>query len=383
MTVYVAGSGISALSYIISLLDKGVKISKVIIFEKRNHPGGNVWDLDGNRVYHVYGVHIFHTNSEKVLDFVKRFVDFKEFKYFAYAYGKDESVSYIPSSFYWLDKNKKEILKNISLPSENRYLPINKLDFEIYKYIRENYYEVYSRKVWGKFWDEALATNIFNRVRFWTNFNKENNYYSDRFTGIPLGGYHRMIHNMMDYIQSKTDLEIYFNTDALDFLNIIQNNTFVYTGDLDVLYERIFKERLEIPYVSIEVKKFENLQNITKNEKIKEKLLDWKASSASAFHLANNLDDFVRAVDYSKITSENIYTVDFFYQDVKNNAFKAYPVLTFNHIAEEAIKKLENLGIVMVGRLATYKYYNMDQAIASSTSKANKVNYPPRFNLFK
>jgi len=380
--LFVAGTGFSALSAVIALLDRRYEFEEVVFFEKRNHPGGNVWDFDSGKIYHRYGPHIFHTNAPGIINFVKRFAFFQSISHYAYAVSPEGDISYIPSSLFWVRLSGKT---EINLPDDimNRKLTVAQLPEDIYEIVYNKWYLPYSKKVWGKYWTDEMIKTVASRVPFYTDFHRVHCYFDDRMIALPVGGYWRMVHRMIDYIRSKVNLvRIVYGEDALNRLEDIAGHPFIYTGALDALYEKITGEKVFLPYIYLKIAAHDSIETITTNEKVLTYLKNWiNTSAAAVFHLSNEEDMFTRVVAYDRFGLDRKFTVEYPCDEPREGYFKAYPInqREFREKASAMQKELSQRGVVLLGRLATYQYYNMDQVIGQALAFVEKTSELPVF----
>ncbi|NP_835711.1 similar to UDP-galactopyranose mutase [Rhodothermus phage RM378] len=378
--LFVGGTGLAALSTVISLLDRGFRFEEITFFEKRNHPGGNVWDFDRGKKYHRYGVHIFHTNSPEVIKFVSRFSSFYSISYNAYAVTENDICSFIPSSLFWV----RLYLGEIELEEEllNRKIPVGNLPEPLKSFVYENWYAPYSKKVWGDYWDEEMVKTVASRVPFFTDWKRYHSYFDDKMVALPVDGYWKMIIRMIDYIRNYVPVvNIVYSEDALDHLNDIKNNPFIYTGDLDRLYQRVTGKEEHLPYIHLRIETREKLEGISSDPYVLRKLKEWSTLESIGFHLSSDREPFTRVIDHSRLNLDRVYTIEYPSQHPQENSFKAYPInkKTYREKAASMKNELECHGIILVGRLATYNYYNMDQVIAQGINIAKKLNELPVF----
>ncbi|KFF63527.1 UDP-galactopyranose mutase [Pectobacterium brasiliense] len=341
------------------------KNKKVLILEKRNHIGGNVYteNNDGIQV-HKYGAHIFHTNDKDIWDYVNSFVEFNRFTNCPLASydGKLFNLPFNMNTFYqlWGCKTPNEALNIIDL--QRREMEGRKpenLQEQAISLVGRDIYEIfikgYTEKQWGRKATD-LPAFIINRIPVRMTF--DNNYFSDKYQGIPIGGYTNLVEKMIDGIDVKTNCD--FLEDKEYFLSITDN--IIYTGPIDKFFNYSFGH-LEYRSLVFETKRYdvENYQgnaviNYTSAQVPYTRVIEHKHFDPinSPFTVVTH--------EYPKewcVGDEPYYPVN----DDKNMVlYKKYRELA----------KKEN-GVFFGGRLAEYKYYDMHQIIRSALNLINKL----------
>ena len=368
--VIVVGAGFAGTTIAERFANDG---KKVLIIEKRDHIGGNMYDyLDDNGIItHKYGPHLFHTNLDNVYEYLTKFGDF--FKYEHRVLGKvggklvpiPFNLTSIEESF---DKEKSKKLKDILIKEygmekkvpilelrQNKDKDIN----ELANFIYENVFLHYTMKQWGQKPDE-IDPAVSNRVPVFVSY--DDRYFQDKYQYMPVGGYTRIFEKML----ASKNIDVLLNTDCLDVLSFADGKIFfenkeflgkvIYTGALDELFKY---EYGSLPYRSLtfdfETKDMEYFQPVgTVNYPTKE-------------------DKFTRITEYKHMTMENAKTK-------KTTIMREYPcsfeldkgLTPYYPINNDSSMELYNkyLSLVgeyhnlyLLGRLAQYKYYNMDLII--------------------
>ena len=329
--ILVVGSGLSG-SVISRILADTGKYS-ITIIEKRDEIGGNVFDYTNSRGIrvHKYGPHLFHTNNKKVVDFIKKYSEWIEYKH-----------------------KVKAILKN------GRYvtLPVNKETKEIVgeNNIVETFFRPYSEKMWGiKL--EDLSPDIINRVPI---RNDDNEYYfpNDEFQLIPKYGYSHFISKLLDH----QNINVFKNT---SFERSMENKyDFVFNSmPIDEYYN--FKYG-KLDYRSI---KFHSIDfpspkllptvtvNFTNNSKFT-RMTEWK-----------NLPEHGVNDNFTTITYEEPCSFE------ENNNMRYYPVKDLkgiNKVLYQKYKSIKNPNVEFIGRLGLYSYLDMDQCINIALKVSDK-----------
>lgn len=241
----IVGAGLYGITAARSLTDLGFR---VLVVEKRDHIAGNAYteEVDGICV-HRYGAHIFHTDSERVWEFVNRFADFNGFinEPVANFHGEMYSLPFNMNTFKEMwgvtdpDEARKIINAQIKAAAENisgepadlEEQAISLVGTEIYKKLIKGYTE----KQWGKACKD-LPPSIIRRIP--VRFEYNNNYYNDRYQGIPIGGYTAMAERMLEGIDVITETD-YLDKNNRDRLSALADKV-IYTGQIDAYYDYCF-----------------------------------------------------------------------------------------------------------------------------------------------
>ena len=334
----------------------------VLVVEKRDHIGGNIYteQVEGIHV-HKYGAHIFHTNQKKVWDYICQFAEFNRFTNSPVANYKGELYS-LPFNMYtfnrmWgvvtpeeaqekIDQQRKEITGE---PKNLEEQAISLVGRDIYEKLIKGYTE----KQWGRDCRE-LPAFIIKRLPVRLTF--DNNYFNALYQGIPIGGYTKLISNLLDGI------EVQLNTDYLEQKESLQAKAkkVVYTGAIDA-YFAYQLGHLEYRSVRFEHEVLDqpNFQgnaavNYTDRETPWTRIIEHKWFEFGKDADGNDLPKTIISREYSsewKPGDEPYYPVN----DEKNGSLYA----AYKTFAEK------ETNVIFGGRLGEYKYYDMDQVIAA------------------
>jgi UDP-galactopyranose mutase len=334
----------------------------VCVIESRNHIGGNCFTSLKNGInIHEYGPHIFHTSNEYVWKWINQFVEFNNFTYRPVANYKGEIYS-LPFNMWTFNKlwgviYPHEAKKIIESQSSNIENPNNLEDQAIKLVGTDVYYKLikgYTEKQWRKSANE-LPKEIIKRLP--VRFTYDNNYFNDKYQGIPIGGYTQIFEKLLDGI------EVRLNTDF--FSSPIPNyNKLIYTGPIDRFYDYKFGH-LEYKTTKFEHLHLENTSNyqgvsvvnFTDKETQYTRIIEHKHFE----NLSSNQTwiTFEYPTEYISEKTEPYYPVN----DLENNEkYQKYLELTKN----------EN-NVFFGGRLAEYKYYDMHHVIESALNFVNKL----------
>lgn len=338
---------------------------KCLVIEKRNHTGGNVYceSVEGINV-HKYGPHIFHTNDKEIWDYVNSFVEFNNFIYSPLANYKGNlyNLPFNMNTFYqlWKIKNPEEVVAKIQQQSINSGITCPK-NFEeqaismVGTDIYEAFIKGYTEKQWGR---KATELPKFIIKRLPVRFTFDNNYFNDRYQGIPIGGYNKLIEGLLKGIEVRTDIDFFKNRD--EFQNIAER--IVYTGKLDEFYDYKFgylqyrSLRFEHEYINLP-----NYQGVA-------------AINFTEFDIPYTRIIEHKHFEYGK--QQGTVITKEYPQEWIPGVEAYYPINDSKNT--EKLKKYNELvkmedKVIFGGRLAEYKYYDMHQVIASALSKAKKM----------
>ena len=349
----IVGCGLTGAVIANELKQKG---KKILIIDKRNHIGGNVYtELKHDILIHKYGPHIFHTNKKEIWKYINQFDEFEQFQLNTIAIAEDNNIYNLPfnlHTFYQVygTKNAKEVddlLKNIK--NENK-ITTNVEDFAINE-IGEKMYKLlikgYTEKQWGTEC-KNINKNIIKRLPIRKEWN--NNYFNDKYQGIPKNGYTYVIQKMIEgvdlLLNTEFNLEKHYNL----------ADKIIYCGSIDELLN--FKYGL-IPYRSLEFKEYDNINS----------------QGTPIINYTSNDVPYTRSIDHkmflnaTKNNTNTIITHEYPKMFDGNNE-RYYPIENKENINQykKYIKEINKLlpKIIPCGRLGTYKYLNMDQIIENA-----------------
>lgn len=336
---------------IASQLDK-----KVLIVEKRNHIAGHAYDQYDQYgiLVHKYGPHIFHTDNKHVFDYLSRFTKWRRYEHrvLAKLYNKYYPFPINRTTINQLYKKNLSTAKEIEdffRSVKKRITSINNSEEKIVSQIGEDlfvkFFKHYTKKQWGV---EAkdLDPEVLGRIPIRTD--TDDRYFVDKYQFMPVDGYIKLFEKMLQH----KNIEVVLNTDYKKIIDNLQFDKMIYTGEIDYFFDYIFG-RLTYRSIKFEFKHFH-----------KEYYLP-----AAQVNYVDESEEFTRATEYKRITNikSDGTTVSFEYPD--NGSDPYYPVPTdFN---AELCKKYKHYAdklktVIFCGRLAEYKYYNMDQVVAKA-----------------
>jgi len=340
---------------IANVLDK-----KVLIVEKRGHIAGNAYDYynEGGILVHKYGPHIFHTNSKQVWDYLSQFTSWRLYQHrvLAVIEGKKIPIPFNLNSVYQCfsphlaEKLEKKLIQNFGFNKKVPILDLLKVEDPEVKfladYIYNNIFLNYNIKQWG-LKPEELDKSVSSRVPIFIG--RDDRYFHDIYQGIPLHGYTVMFQNILNH----KNIHLLLNTDYKDVVDMIKFNHLIFTGPLDYFFDYQFGQ---LPYRSLE------FNFVTEDREYYQEL--------AQVNYPNNYD-YTRITEFKYLSGQilNKTTIAFEYPDEyingKNEPYYPIPRDENNELFKKYIdeaKKIKNVSFL--GRLADYKYYNMDQIVA-------------------
>lgn len=350
----IVGSGLFGSIFAYEMNKRGYK---VLVLEKRNHIGGNIYTYEQNGInVHKYGAHIFHTNNKEVWDYINQFGEFNRFTNSPVANYKGEIYS-LPFNMYTFNKLWKDCitpndaLRHIDNERNEIIDEPKNLEEQAIKLVGRTVYEKlikeYTEKQWGRDC-KNLPPSIIKRLPVRLKY--DNNYFNAKYQGIPVDGYTKLIEKMLNGIEVK--LNTNYN-DNKEYWNSLSNNI-IYTGPIDEFYDYCFG-KLEYRTVKFqnECLHIENYQgnavvNYTSKEVPYTRIIEHKW-----FDIDNDSKYTIISKEYSKEWEEGdepYYPIN----DTKNDElYKKY----------RSIQNQKN--VIFGGRLAEYKYFDMDKTIES------------------
>ena len=334
---------------------------KVLICDKRPHIGGNAYDHynDAGILVHKYGPHIFHTNSREVFEYLSRFTDWRPYQHRVRA-SVDGQIVPIPinldtiNTLYGLNLTSfevEEFFKKVAEPvahiRTSEDVVVNRVGRELY----EKFFRNYTRKQWGLDPSELDAT-VTSRVP--TRTNRDDRYFTDTYQAMPLNGFTRMFENMLDH----PNIKIMLNCDYREIEKDIPFAEMIYTGPVDSYFDYCYGK---LPYRSLE---------------FKHETHDVLVYQSAPVVNYPNEHLYTRVTEFKYLTGQEHPKTSIVYEFPKSQGDAYYPVpRTENAELYARYKALADRtpNVHFVGRLATYKYYNMDQIVAQALTTYGKI----------
>ena len=363
----IVGAGLFGSVFARQATDAG---KKVLVIDKRPNIAGNVYTEDIEHIHvHKYGAHIFHTNNKEVWNYVTRFAEFNRFTNSPVANYKGELYS-LPFNMYTFNKMwgvvtpEEAAAKIEEQRTEAGITESHNLEEQAISLVGKDIYEKlikgYTEKQWGRDCKD-LPAFIIKRLPVRLTF--DNNYFNALYQGIPVGGYTKMVANMLDRIEVRLNTDYFENKAELDALA----EKIVYTGAIDAFFEYQLGA-LEYRSVRFETEVLDkpNFQgnaavNYTDRETPWTRIIEHKWFEFGKDDDGNDIPKTVISREYSsewKVGDEPYYPVN----DEKNGALYQ----EYKKLADKEQK------VIFGGRLGEYKYYDMDAVIASALELAEK-----------
>jgi len=340
--------------------------ARILLIDRRPHVGGNAYDEpnEAGILYHKYGPHIFHTNSQQVVEYLSQFTKWRPYEHKVLAYVRGQQVP-IPINRTTLnllfdanletDEQAADYLASRAEPVDDiqtsEDVVINAVGRELY----ELFFRGYTRKQWGLDPSE-LDKQVTSRIP--TRTNTDDRYFGDSFQAMPLDGYTAMFERMLDNPLIERRLGTDFR-DLKDRAHEIADHI-IYTGPIDEYFDFRFGK---LPYRSL---KFDH-QTLEQEQFQPVAVVNYPCEEVP----------FTRISEYKHLTGQQspVTTVTYEYPSAEGDPY--YPIPRPEN--QELFKRYEALadatgGVTFVGRLATYRYYNMDQIVGQALATFRRMD---------
>lgn len=372
--VIVVGAGTAGCTVARKLAEQN---KKVLVIEKKNHIGGNCFDQKDEHgvLVHVYGPHIFHTNKENVYEFLSQFTEWHEFRHRVVA---NVHGTYMPVPFnlhtlkdaFGEEKAKELKEKLVDIYGMETKVPILDLmshedpDLQmIGKFVYENIYVYYTMKQWGKK-PEEIDPEVTARVP--VNISYDNGYFSDKYQGVPLHGFTQMFEKMVEH----DNITILLQTEAKEVIAIADNRVYykgekfdgdvIFTGPIDGFFDCKYGS---LPYRTLDFA-FEYYQKD-----------DFQGHAVVNYTVD---EDYTRITEYKHLTGQACEgtTISKEYPSAYTGEEGQIPYYAIaneeNHaLYEKYRREVEYIpNFHLLGRLAEYKYYNIDVMVEKAMELA-------------
>jgi UDP-galactopyranose mutase len=334
----------------------------VLVVEKRTHIGGNAYDCydDAGVLIHKYGPHIFHTNSAEVFDYLSRFTAWRPYQHRVLA-SVDGQLVPMPINLDTVNRlygtrftsfELQEFFRSVAEPRDpirtSEDVVVSRIGRELY----EKFFRTYTRKQWGLDPSELDAA-VTARVPVRTN--RDDRYFTDRYQVMPVHGFTRMFERMLAHPKIK----ILLNTDYCEIKDVIPYREMIYTGPIDEFFDCCYGK---LPYRSLEFR-FETLP----------------VPRLQPVAVVNYPNDYAytRTTEFKFLTGQDHPKTTLVYEYPRAEGDPYYPVpRPENAELYRRYKALADAtpGVYFVGRLATYKYYNMDQVVAQALAEFERIS---------
>jgi UDP-galactopyranose mutase len=335
---------------------------RVLLVEKRSHVGGNAYDRydDAGLLIHPYGPHIFHTNSADIFEYLSRFTQWRPYQHRVLASVDGQTVP-LPinldtvNRLYGLNLTSFEMEKFLESVAEKKDRVLTSEDAVVSKVGRDLYnkfFRGYTRKHWGLDPSE-LDASVTARIP--TRTNRDDRYFADTFQAIPAHGYTRMFENMLAH----PNIKVMLNTDYREVVDLLPWKHMVYSGPIDAFFDCKYGK---LPYRSV---RFEH-----------KTLPQERFQPVGTVNFPNDYS-YTRVTEFKHLTGQCHASTSVVYEYPCGDGDPYYPVpraenATLYERYEAEAEQLDN--VTFVGRLATYKYYNMDQVVGQALAAYKRLS---------
>lgn len=336
--------------------------ARVLLVDKRPHVGGNAYDRydEAGVLMHQYGPHIFHTNSAAVFEYLSQFTSWRSYEHRVLAFV-DKKMVPIPinldtiNSLYNLDLSSEQLEDWFSRRAEHvdevrtsEDIVVSKIGRELY----EKFFKGYTIKQWGIDPSE-LDKSVAGRVP--TRTNRDDRYFTDRYQFMPAAGYTSMFEAMLN----NKNIDLMLETDYWKIKDKVACRGTIFTGPLDEFFGFQYGP---LPYRSL------RFEHVTLNQE--------KFQPVGTINYPQS-EDFTRITEYKHLTGQTHSNTTITYEYPAAIGDPYYPIPRPENYA--IYKKYEKLALAMpntlfVGRLATYRYYNMDQVVAQALATFARIS---------
>jgi UDP-galactopyranose mutase len=335
---------------------------KVLLIDRREHIGGNAYDHldDAGVMVHRYGPHIFHTNAQRIVDYLSQFTEWRPYEHRVLA-KVDEHLVPIPinlttlNTLYGLSMTSEEAevflaerAEPVSAIRTSEDVVINQIGRELY----EKFFRGYTRKQWGL--DPSdLDKSVTSRIP--TRTNEDDRYFTDTFQMMPRDGYTHMFERMLDH----PNIDILLDTDFKAVRESIAHRHLIYCGPIDEYYDFRFGR---LPYRSL---RFQH-----------ETVQQAEYQPVAVVNFPDQSVPYTRITEYKHLTGQTHPLTSISYEFPCDDGDPYYPVpRPENAELYKRYKALadETANVTFLGRLGTYKYYNMDQVVGQALALYQRI----------
>lgn len=334
---------------------------RVLICDRRNHIAGNAYDHYDNAglLIHRYGPHIFHTNSQEVFEYLTQFTEWRNYQHRVLA-SVDGQLVPIPinldtiNKLYGLNLDSSQVeaffasvAEKVDQIKTSEDVVISRVGRELYN----KFFRGYTRKQWGLDPSE-LDAQVTARVP--TRSNRDDRYFTDAYQAMPKHGFTRMFENMLDH----PNIKILLNTDYREVKDLVSYGEMIYTGPVDEYFEYRYGK---LPYRSLEFKHETHDREFYQEAPVVNYPNDYL---------------FTRITEFKYLTGQTHSKTSIVYEFSRADGDPYYPVPQPQNA--QLYQKYQALAkatpaVYFAGRLATYRYYNMDQVVAQALTLFKQI----------
>jgi UDP-galactopyranose mutase len=334
----------------------------VLVVDRRPHIAGNAYDCvdEAGVMIHRYGPHIFHTNAQRIVDYLSRFTQWRDYSHRVLA-RVDEHLVPIPinlttlNTLFGLDMDEDQAQAFLAARAEpvadirtSEDVVINQIGRELY----EKFFRGYTRKQWGLDPSE-LDKSVTSRIP--TRTNEDDRYFTDTFQMMPLHGYTRMFERILDHPR----IDLLLGTDFRAVRDRVQFKQLIYCGPIDEFFDFCFGK---LPYRSL---RFQH-----------ETLAQDRLQAVAVVNFPDPAVPYTRITEYKHLTGQVHARTSISYEFPCAEGEPYYPIPRLENA--ELYKRYSTLadntpGVTFLGRLGTYKYYNMDQVVGQALALYQRI----------
>jgi UDP-galactopyranose mutase len=336
--------------------------ARVLVCDRRNHVGGNAYDHhdDAGVMVHKYGPHIFHTNSDRIYGYLSNFTEWRPYEHRVLAKVDDKLLPFpinitTVNQLYGLNLGPETIedyFRSVAVPvgfcKTSEEAVISKVGHDLY----EKFFKNYTRKQWGLDPSE-LDASVASRVPARTNY--DDRYFTDKHQVMPLRGYTRLFEKMLKH----PNIRVLLQADYRELKNQIPYKQMIYTGPVDDYFDYAYGK---LPYRSLHFE-FETHER--------------EQFQPGAVVNYPNEHKYTRITEFKYLTGQKHHATSVVYEFPRGFGDPYYPVPRPQNA--ELYKKYKaradaTPNVHFVGRLATYKYYNMDQCVGQALAVFDQIS---------
>lgn len=350
--IVIVGAGFSGAVIASCLADRGYN---VLLLDRRNHIGGNAYDEvdEFGVLVQRYGAHIFHTGSKRIFDYLSRYTGWNDYQHKVLAQADGELYP-LPININTLSKiyQRSFTVAQMKAHIEESRIPMDQVDNaedfvldSVGRELYEKFFYHYTKKQWGRHPSE-LSASVTARVP--VRYSDDDRYFQDPYQGLPDQGYNVLFENLLDHKKIQIELEV----DFFQIRNHLKSKFTIYTGPVDQYFDDVFGR---LPYRSL---RFEY-----------QHFPDMEQYQAAGVVNYTGDEPHTRILEFKQMTLQSCTGTTIAYEYPSAEGEPYYPVpCAESKMAFKKYKKLveKEAKTAFVGRLAQYRYYNMDQATAAA-----------------
>lgn len=338
---------------------------KVVVVDCRSHVGGNAYDeYDENGVLiHVYGPHIFHTNNKTVYEYLSQFTKWRLYEHRVrivvdgklYPFPINRTTINLLYGLSLDDNGVAEFLERVREPREQLLTSEDVVLNSVGSDLCEKFFRCYTRKQWGLDLSE-LSADVAARIPIRTN--DDDRYFSDMFNFMPADGFTKMFEHML----SHPNIDLRLSTDYFNICHTIKAHHTIYTGPIDAFFNYNFGK---LPYRSL-VFEYEHIPETNQLQEV------------AVYNYPGMEFPYTRITEFKHLTGQYHVGTSIIREISVSEGDPYYPIprpenqLLYKKYEELADKQTD---VTFVGRLAQYRYYNMDQVVNEALKAVDKLLY--------